>query len=287
MLEYFNRADEILNDNFILEKQKNEAELENFKKEYQIDTLTDEIDQGLLPEILEFYFGGPDASFLTRVLDLNPDEDTILFMQFLATDYGSQIMKQNRLSIHSSSCDLYYNGINTNEYDFVLSQKNRTKKRIREKLYYGGTFEQYLTAFLSAFDADSDARLDTLTNKSIKYSFYRYNDYLVYKSFDPSPIIHTKLSTDEVVMEKLRNRDWQYLIESLIYKDEKDKHYYKIKTTEDSEMIQDMSKNYRLLRRVHHDLYTAIAENFKLYLSNLIQSEFDEIDSDIISSGLN
>ena len=48
------------------------------------------------------------------------------------------------------------------------------KKRIREKLYYGGTFEQYLNEFLPAFDADADAKLDTLTNKSIKYLFYRY-----------------------------------------------------------------------------------------------------------------
>ena len=88
-------------------------------------------------------------------------------------------------------------------------------------------------------------------------------------------------------METLQNRDWQYLIESLIYKFEKDKNYYKIKTTEDSEMIQGMSKNYRLLRRKHHDLYTTIAEKFKFYLSTLTQSEFDEVDSDIISSGLN
>ena len=88
-------------------------------------------------------------------------------------------------------------------------------------------------------------------------------------------------------MEKLQNRDWQYLIESLIYKVEKGKDYYKIKTTEGSEMIQDMSKNYSLLRRMHHDLYTTIAENFKLYLSTLTQSEFDKINSDIISSGLN
>ena len=213
----------------------------------------------------------------------------MLFMQFLATDYGSQIMKQNRLSIHFSTSDLYYNGVNTNEsfFDFIVSQKNRTKIGIREKLYYGDTFEQYLSEFLPAFDADADAKLDTLTNKSIKYLFYRYNDYLVYKGFDPSPIIHTKLSTDEVVMEKLQNRDWQYLIESLIYKVEKEKGYYKIKTTEDSEMIQDMSKNYRLLRRIHHDLYTTIAENFKLYLSTLTQSEFGEINSDIISSGQN
>ena len=115
-------------------------------------------------------------------------------------------------------------------------------------MYYRSTFEQYLSEFLPAFDADTDAKLDTLTNKSIKYLFYRYNDYLVYKDFEPSPIIHTKLSTDEVVMEKLQNRDWQYLIESLVYNVEKEKDYYKIKTTEDSETIQDMSKNYRLSR---------------------------------------
>ena len=52
-------------------------------------------------------------------------------------------------------------------------------------------------------------------------------------------------------------------------------------------MIQDMSKHYRSLRRIHHDLYTTIAENFKFYLSTLTQLDFDEIDSDIISSGLN
>ena len=250
LLEYFKNADEILNDNFILEKEKNEAELENFKKQYQIDKLTDEIDQGRIPEILDFYFGGPDDSFFAKILDLNADEDTMLFMQFLATDYGSQIMKQDRLSIHSSTSDLYYGGVNTNEslFDFIVSQKNRTKKRIREKLYYGGTFEQYLSEFLPAFDADTNTKLDTLTNKSIKYLFYRYNNYLVYKDFEPSPVIHTKLSTNEAVMEKLQNRDWQYLVESLIYKVEKGKDYYKIKTTEDSEMIQDMTKNYRLLR---------------------------------------
>ena len=51
LLEYFKNADEILSNNFILEKEKKEAEPEDFKKEYQIDTLTDEIDQGQIPEI--------------------------------------------------------------------------------------------------------------------------------------------------------------------------------------------------------------------------------------------
>ena len=172
-------------------------------------------------------------------------------------------------------------------FDFYDSQKTFTKKRIKEKLCYGGTFEQYLSHFLPVFDADTDARLDTLTNKSIKYLFYRYNDYLVSKGFEPSPIIHTKLPTDKVVKENLQNRDWQCLVKSLIYKVEKDKDYYKIKTTEDSKMIQDMVKNYRVLRRIHHNIYTTIVENFKYYLSSITQSEFDEIESDIISSSLN
>ena len=63
LLEYFKNADQILNENFILEQEKDEAELENLKTQYQIDTLTDEIDQGHVPETLEFYFGGPDDSF--------------------------------------------------------------------------------------------------------------------------------------------------------------------------------------------------------------------------------
>ena len=82
-----------------------------------------------------------------------------------------------------------------------------------------------------------------------------------------SDIVHKKLSADEIVMERLQNRDWQYLIESLIYKVEKDQDYYKIKTIEDSEIIKDMEKNYRILRRVHNEIYTSIAQNFQLYIN--------------------
>ena len=52
-------------------------------------------------------------------------------------------------------------------------------------------------------------------------------------------------------------------------------------------MVQDMTKNYKLLRTIHHDFYTAIAENFQYYLGTLTQLDFEEIDSDIVNSGLN
>ena len=75
-------------------------------------------------------------------------------------------------------------------------------------------------------------------------------------------------------------------MESLIYKVEKDNDYYKIRTSQDSEMIKDMEKNYRILRRVHHEVYSTIAENFQLYINSLEESELDETDADFVSSGL-
>ena len=47
---------------------------------------------------------------------------------------------------------------------------------MKEKLYYAGTFKDYLSEFLAGFNAEADTQLDTLTNKCIKYLFYRYNE---------------------------------------------------------------------------------------------------------------
>ena len=48
-----------------------------------------------------------------------------------------------------------------------------------------------------------------------------------------------------------------------------------------------MEKNYRILRRVHNEIYMSIAQNFQLYINCLEQSELEEIDADFVSSGLN
>ena len=45
LLEYFNKADKVLDINYQLQKEKEGAELENFKKEYNLDKLADELDQ--------------------------------------------------------------------------------------------------------------------------------------------------------------------------------------------------------------------------------------------------
>ena len=98
-----------------------------------------------------------------------------------------------KINFHIEICNLYYNGINAGEsfYNFIVSQRD-------------STFEQYLIEYLPCFDADTDARLDTLTNKNIKYLFYRYNDFLKCRGLELSNIVHTNVSTDEVVMENVK-----------------------------------------------------------------------------------
>ena len=191
-----------------------------------------------MPEILEFYFCGENKNFVIR--DLNPNQETAFFIDFLMTDFVSRLMKENNLSIHIQTGDLYYNGTNTGEsiYNFVLDQNDSSKKIVNEKLYYTGTFGEYLSEFLAGFRAEEDAQLDMLTNKSIKYLFYRCNESLVFAGLDLTFIVHTKVSADEVVLESLQDRDWQYLIETVIEKTETDKGYFKIKTKEDPEMLK-------------------------------------------------
>ena len=56
-------------------------------------------------------------------------------------------MKENHFSIYIQTGDLYYNGSNTGEsiYNFLLAQRDSSKKITKEKLHYAGTFEEYLS----------------------------------------------------------------------------------------------------------------------------------------------
>ena len=133
LLEYFNKADEILKTDFVWQKEQEKSEMEAFKKEYQVDALTDQIDQGQVPKILERYFGGANRNFLQKINSLKPNQETSFFTDFLMADFASRLMKENNLFIHIESGDLYYNGTNTVEsiYDFVLAQNDFSKKIVK------------------------------------------------------------------------------------------------------------------------------------------------------------
>ena len=116
--------------NYQLQKEKDELELEKFNREYNLDKLADELDEGKVPEMLEFYCGGVNDGFFEALRHLSPNNQTDTVIDFLAIDYGSRLMRENNFSIQIESGNLYYNGLNTGEsfYDFFLSQKDNTKK---------------------------------------------------------------------------------------------------------------------------------------------------------------
>ena len=134
--------------------------------------MADKLDAGIgsgdVPESLEFYFSGVNEDFFRAVRMLAPNPTNSNFIDFLATDFGSRLMRENKLSIHIETGDLYYKDLNTGEsiYSFILSQQDESKKIINVNLHYGGSFEAYLAKVLAGIDSETDAWLDTLSKIS-------------------------------------------------------------------------------------------------------------------------
>ena len=130
LLEYFDEAADMLDVNYWLQKEQDGRELEEFKRYYNLDKLADELDNGQVPDQLEFYFGSDNENFFRQLLSLSPTPANTNFLDFISSDFGMEIMRQNRLSIHIETGNLYYNNINTGESlcEFITSQQDKTKK---------------------------------------------------------------------------------------------------------------------------------------------------------------
>ena len=81
-------------------------------------------------------------------------------------------MRENKLSIHIETGNIYFDNFNTNKniYDFT--------KVTNGDFSYGGEFSRCINELLSGIDSEADDRFDLLTNKNVKYLFYHFNNYL-------------------------------------------------------------------------------------------------------------
>ena len=91
-LEYFDKATDVLDFNYELQKEQNERKLEQFKRNYNLDKLVDETDNGQVPEQLEFCFGCESENFLGQLISLSPSPANANFLDFLSSDFGTEIM---------------------------------------------------------------------------------------------------------------------------------------------------------------------------------------------------
>ena len=85
---------------------------------------------------LAFYFGGLNKNFFYACQNLGLNEDNTPSSDFLYYDIGSQIFRENSLSIHIETANVYFDGYNMNQsiYKFLLSQQDETKQKIHTRL---------------------------------------------------------------------------------------------------------------------------------------------------------
>ena len=62
---------------------------------------------------------------------LNLNRENLDFIDFLSSDIGSQIFRENMLSIHIETGNIFYHDYNTGKsiYEFLMRQQDNTKKK--------------------------------------------------------------------------------------------------------------------------------------------------------------
>ena len=96
---------------------------------------------------------------------------------------------------------------------------------------------------------------------------------------------HSRIHENKIVMEKIQNKDWQYLVESVIKLVEHDKTHLKPLPKAERKIIKSMKYNYWVARRVYASTYANMAEQFKIYLNFIPPDEIDEIENDFRVNG--
>ena len=88
-----------------------------------------------------FFFSGENKIFFRRCVEIDPDGELGLFIDFLALDYARRILMESKLFIHIDCGNVYYDGQNTNYsiYDFFFNHKDKAKNAG----LFGNTFKIY------------------------------------------------------------------------------------------------------------------------------------------------
>ena len=103
-----------------------------------------------------------------------------------------------------------------------------------------------------------------LTNKIVKYLFYRYNDFFLLKSSQIIFLMHTKLTQNKVVLEELLNRHWQYLIKTLISSIENKKsNCLTLLEKKETKIIKDMKENCKVIQRDYNSIMQPLLNSLK------------------------
>ena len=151
------------------------------------------------------------------------------------------------------------------------------------KFSYNDTFEKYITSFLQNFSVDDQGKFDLLAFKNSKYLFYRFNDFLKIYGNPRYKLLHTRKMVDSKALEKLENKNKQFMIEKIIQGVEFENPSQS--NPEKNPEIKTIESNYRIARRIYEQLFLNIAELFHEYIQSIDFYEQQEIEEDMKING--
>ena len=97
-------------------------------------------------------------------------------------------------------------------------------------------------------------------------------------------LLHTRKMLDSKALEKLENKNKQFMIEKIIQGVEFE-NAYQSNPEKNPEMIRTIESNYRVARRVYQQLFLDIAELFHEYIESIDFYEQQDIEEDMKTNG--
>ena len=111
-------------------KNKNQREL-NFNLD--LNQMSETLNQGQMPEELKFFYGDENDDFLTKLKILELNGDMQKFGEFLISDCFVKMLRENKLTIHIKTGNIYYETFNINSnLFFVISSEKVSLKCLYE-----------------------------------------------------------------------------------------------------------------------------------------------------------
>ena len=137
-----------------------------------------------------------------------------------------------------------------------------------------------LALFLQSFSIDDQEKFDFLAFKNSKYLFYRFNDFIKAYGNPRYKLLHTKKLLDTVGLQKVEQKNKQFLLEKIIHGIEFE-NLYATDSERKPEIMSTIEGNYRIARRVYQQLYLDSAELFADFIRSLSIFEQRDMDEDI------
>ena len=96
-----------------------------------------------------------------------------------------------------------------------------------------------------------------LSNKNAKYLLYKFNEWIESLGAEKKLIRYSSKVNDIVGLQKIEEKEKQFLIEKIIYEVEK-KTPYAVETEKKPEIITEIEKNCSIGRRVYQSLFAEV-----------------------------